>query len=81
MLAPSTTLRKQFGHIAERCAEFSLLYREELLTNPEAQTTARQLIQQSRQGIVTLLYGAKDLHLKEKIPRELGMMSRESLKF
>lgn len=54
MLALSTTLQKQFGQMAERCAEFSVLYREELLTNPEARAAARQLIQQSRQGTVTV---------------------------
>lgn len=62
VLAPSTALRKDFGHMAERFEAFSALYREELDANPEAQTVAREVIQQSRHQTVTLLYGAKDTH-------------------
>ena len=61
-LAPSTALRKQFGHMAEKFAEFSVLYRNELDASPEAQAAAREVIQQSRHQTVTLLYGAKDTH-------------------
>ena len=48
--------------MAERFEAFSALYREELDANPEAQTVAREVIQQSRHQTVTLLYGAKDTH-------------------
>jgi len=61
-LAPSTSLRKQFGHMAEKFAEFSKLYRDELDSSPAAQAAAREVIQQSRHQTVTLLYGAKDTH-------------------
>ena len=61
-LAPSTALRKRFGHMAERFEAFSALYRDELDANPEAQAAAQQVIQQSRHQTVTLLYGAKDTH-------------------
>ncbi len=61
-LAPSTALRKQFGHMVDKFAEFSVLYQEELDASPKAQATARELISQSQQQTVTLLYGAKDTH-------------------
>ncbi len=66
-LAPSTALRKQFGHMAERFTGFSALYRDELDSSPEAQTVARQVIQQSQGQTVTLLYGAKDTHVNHAI--------------
>ena len=59
-LAPSTALRKQFGHVAEKFAEFTVLYRDELEASPAAQAAAREVIQQSRLQTATLLYGAKD---------------------
>jgi len=61
-LAPSTALRKEFGHMAEKFAEFTAQYQEELDASPEAQAAAREVIQQSRHQTVTLLYGAKDTH-------------------
>ena len=66
-LAPSTALRKQFGHMSERFAEFSVLYRDELDASPETQAAAREIIQQSRQHTVTLLYGAKDPHFNQAV--------------
>ncbi len=66
-LAPSTALRKQFGHMAERFEEFSALYQDELDTNTEAQAELRQIIQQSRQQTVTLLYGARDPHINHAV--------------
>ncbi len=56
-LAPSTELRKWFGHIPERFEEFSKRYIDELKANPETQ----QIIEDIRKhDIVTLLYAAKD---------------------
>ena len=66
-LAPSTALRKQFGHMAEKFAEFSKLYRDELDSSPAAQAAAREVIQQSRHQTVTLLYGAKDTHYNQAV--------------
>jgi len=66
-LAPSTSLRKQFGHMAEKFAEFSKLYRDELDSSPAAQAAAREVIQQSRHQTVTLLYGAKDTHYNQAV--------------
>lgn len=59
-LAPSTELRKWFGHKAERLDEFAKLYRAELDNSPEAQEAAKKVKQLSKNQTVTLLYGAKD---------------------
>lgn len=59
-LAPSTDLRKWFGHKAERLDEFSRLYRAELDKSPVAQEAAHKVKQLSKDHTVTLLYGAKD---------------------
>src|SRR5690349_15904787 len=57
-VAPSTELRKWFGHRAERWNEFRRRYRKELDANPDAWTP---LLEASRRGTVTLLYSAHDL--------------------
>ncbi len=56
-VAPSTTLRKWFGHIPERWTEFKHRYTSEL-KGSEALKELRQLCRSHK--TVTLLYGAKD---------------------
>ncbi len=56
-VAPSTSLRKWFGHDPEKWDEFRNRYWAELRSNPEA---TGQLCEQVRRGVVTLVYGAKD---------------------
>jgi uncharacterized protein YeaO (DUF488 family) len=55
-VAPSTALRKWFGHDPEKWTEFRRRYAEELDGNP-ALDQLRQII---AEGPVTLVYGAKD---------------------
>lgn len=55
--APSTELRKWFGHRPERFDEFGRRYRRELDQHPEA---TRPLVEAAREGKVQLLYAAKD---------------------
>lgn len=57
-VAPSSQLRKWFGHVPERFAEFSQRYRGELDANTEAVDELRDLV--LARGTVTLLYAAKD---------------------
>ncbi|KAA8822572.1 DUF488 domain-containing protein [Bifidobacterium vespertilionis] len=57
-IAPSSQLRKWFGHVPERFAEFSQRYRGELDANTEAVDELRDLV--LARGTVTLLYAAKD---------------------
>lgn len=56
-VAPSSQLRKWFGHDPARWDEFRRRYFAELDGNPAAWTP---LVQLARSGNVTLLYSAKD---------------------
>ena len=56
-IAPSTELRKWFGHKPDRWEEFKEQYLAELKSNSEQ---IRLLKQELDKGIVTLVYGAKD---------------------
>jgi uncharacterized protein YeaO (DUF488 family) len=56
-IAPTTELRKWFGHDPARWDEFVKRYRKELDGNPQAVAELRARIEK---GDVTLLYGARD---------------------
>jgi uncharacterized protein YeaO (DUF488 family) len=56
-LAPSTELRRWFGHDPARFPEFRRRYREELETQVEQ---LRELRRRARGGTVTLVYAAHD---------------------
>ena len=56
-VAPSTALRKAFGHRVERWDEFQRQYRAELDANPAGW---EPILAASRVGAVTLLYSAHD---------------------
>lgn len=56
-IAPSTELRKWFGHEEPRWPEFQKRYRAELDSNPEVDTL-RRLMKEHR--VVTLLYSARN---------------------
>lgn len=55
-IAPSTGLRKWFGHDPERWPEFQRRYRAELAENAEQLDRIRDL---ARTQVVTLVYGAR----------------------
>ena len=56
-IAPSTELRKWFGHDPEKWKEFRKRYNEELKKNTEQIEILKKQLQK---GTVTLVYGAKD---------------------
>lgn len=56
-VAPSTELRKWFGHDPARWAEFQQRYRAELRAQPQALDQIRAL---AAKGVVTLVYSAHD---------------------
>lgn len=56
-VAPSTELRRWFGHDPARWEEFQQRYREELDANPDAW---RPLADAAKRGPVILLFGARD---------------------
>lgn len=76
-LAPSSELRKWFGHDPDRFAAFSARYRQELARGP-ARAAVDQLARRAARGTVTLVYGARDerrndaVVLKAEIESALG---------
>lgn len=56
-VAPSTGLRKWFGHDPDKWDEFQKRYRQELKKNKEKIAVLKEQI---KRGLVTLVYGAKD---------------------
>lgn len=56
-VAPTTGLRKWFGHDPSKWEEFRSRYLAELKNNREA---IDELMRHIRRGVVTLVYGAKD---------------------
>lgn len=56
-LAPSTELRRWYGHLPERWPEFQRRYRAELADQGEA---IAALAERARAGRLTLVYAARD---------------------
>jgi uncharacterized protein YeaO (DUF488 family) len=56
-LAPSTGLRKWFGHVPQKWDEFKKRYASELDQRPEA---LEQLAERAEAGHITLVFAAKD---------------------
>jgi uncharacterized protein YeaO (DUF488 family) len=56
-IAPSTALRRRFGHDPKKWPAFQTDYRAELEANEE---NVRQLAELAAEGAVTLVYGARD---------------------
>jgi uncharacterized protein YeaO (DUF488 family) len=63
-IAPSTQLRKWFGHDPGKWAEFKMRYRAELEENEDQTAVLKREI---RKGAVTLVYGAKDKEHNEAV--------------
>jgi uncharacterized protein YeaO (DUF488 family) len=57
-VAPSTALRKWFGHEPEKWSEFRKRYRRELERKTELLAELKKMAKEH--GTLTLLYGAKD---------------------
>jgi uncharacterized protein YeaO (DUF488 family) len=56
-IAPTTELRKWYGHDPEKWTEFKKRYREELKKNPQPVALLKREVEE---GPVTLVYGARD---------------------
>ncbi len=68
-VAPSTELRRWFGHDPERWPEFRTRYARELQQHADALGELRTL---ARKQVVTLLYGARDeLHNDAVVLRDV----------
>jgi len=67
-IAPSTELRKWFGHDPEKWKEFQKKYLKELKENKQAVSVLKEHL---KEGPVTLLYGAKDeVHNEAKVLKD-----------
>lgn len=66
-LAPSTKLRKWFGHDPDRWPEFRKRYRAELTQSHASKTIGEVLDAAKRIKAITLLYGARDTEHNEAV--------------
>lgn len=64
-IAPSTVLRKWFGHDPKKWDEFREKYKKELSNNKEAMEQLRELAKKHK--TLTLIYAAKDTEHNEAI--------------
>ncbi len=76
-VAPTTELRKWFGHEPAKWKEFQVRYRKELRDKKEA---LKRLRQKSKEGIVTLLYGARDEEHNEALVLKRVLEARKTKK-
>lgn len=65
-LAPSTELRRWFGHDPARWEEFQRRYKAELRA-PDKQALIDDLASRAAHGPVTLVYGARDTEHNEAV--------------
>ena len=72
-VAPSTELRKWFGHDPEKWKEFQTRYRAELRQNTEQVSLLKQ---EAARGVVTLLFGAKDEEHNEAVVLQKLLMPK-----
>ena len=75
-VAPSTELRKWFGHDPAKWKQFQLRYRKELQDKKEA---LKDLKQKSNGSAVTLVYGARDQKHNEALVLKQVLSGRKSL--
>ncbi len=65
-IAPSTALRRWFGHDPARWDEFQRRYQAEL-AEPERRHLIDELAERATHGPVTLIYGARDTAHNEAV--------------
>ncbi|MEO7478252.1 MAG: DUF488 domain-containing protein [Lysobacteraceae bacterium] len=63
-IAPTTDLRKWFGHDPSRWDEFQVRYRDELEHNPEP---VEHILECARKGSVTLVFSARDVEHNDAV--------------
>ena len=66
-MAPSTELRKSFGHVPEKFESFKADYASELDKNPQKDEFVSLVKEKLKQQNVTLLYGAKSETINQAI--------------
>ena len=73
-VAPSTALRKWFGHDPQRWEEFSRRYRQELAANPHVEDVRTRMSSVR----VTLLYSARDTRHNQAVALAAYLLSTTS---
>ena len=71
--APSTSLRKRFGHDRSKWEEFKDRYFSELDDKPEAVTV---LLEKAEQGRLTLLFSARDVEYNQAVALRDYLLAR-----
>ena len=66
-IAPSTELRVEFGHMADRFNRFKIAYINELDKNPVTGDFISEIKDLLSEGNVTFLYGARDPKINHAI--------------
>lgn len=72
-LAPSTELRRWYGHDAEKWPEFQKRYRAELDANP---TGVAELMSHATTGKLTLLFGSREERLNNAMALKAYLESK-----
>lgn len=72
-LAPTTELRRWFGHDPDRWTEFQRRYTEELRQHAAEVDELREL---ARSSVVTLLYGARDERHNDAVVLRAALLRR-----
>jgi uncharacterized protein YeaO (DUF488 family) len=63
-IAPSTDLRRWYGHEPDKWPEFKTRYVAELETSPDQ---VEEIVHEVRAGVVTFLYSSKEEHLNNAV--------------
>jgi len=74
-IAPSTELRKWFGHDPDKWKQFQTRYRSELRKN---RTALDELKRQIKGKTVTLIYGARDEEHNEAVVLQKVLIGRKT---
>lgn len=72
-IAPSTELRKWFGHDPDKWAQFQARYRRELRSKADLVALLKE---KAAKGPITLLYGAKDQTHNEAVVLQSVLQSK-----
>jgi uncharacterized protein YeaO (DUF488 family) len=76
-ISPTPDLRTWFNHEPEHFEEFRQRYLQELEVDPDKQPEITQVLELSKQNIVTLLYGAKSPTINHAIVLQEFLQKQE----
>lgn len=77
-IGPTTELRKWFGHVPERFADFRTRYIVELRENATQKAALETLFSEVKEQDVTLLFGARDEQYNQAVILKELLLERQS---